>query len=249
MNTTCDLVFEGKNHDNRFGISLALGKDIDGDGCGDLVIGSIFSEKGKHDGRAYLYWGNKGAGMDNICDLIFNNQSEGEQFATCINLFDIDNDGYADVLISAREWGEAPNASQGRAYIYWGSRRGTIDNVADVTFTGEAFTNASFGGNKIYAGHVNNDPYGDIIISAYNWYQRSRIGRAYLFLGGPKASIDTKCDHVFNENKEPNTNYGKEARLCDLNNDGFDDVVLGGYSYNNRQGRVWIYFNKPPSSK
>jgi hypothetical protein len=247
--TTVDKIFTGEATDDTFASSITARGDVDGDGCDDLLIGTLFWPKYTNRGRAYFYYGGSGTEMDVFPDIIFDAESGRDNFAVGLDLFDIDNDGYADILVSAREWGEGANASQGRAYIYWGSSRETMDNVADVTFTGEAFTNASFGGNTIYAGHVNSDPYGDIIIGAYNWHQRNRIGRAYLFYGGTRTSIDTKCDHIFHENKEPETNYGKEARLCDLNNDGLDDVVLAGYTYNNEQGRVWIYLNKPLSSK
>lgn len=249
FDTTVDKTFVGEDTDDTFGLNCSVRGDIDGDGCNDLLVGTPCWPNNIGHGRAYLFYGAAGREMDVIPDIVFDAESGRDNFAVGLDLFDIDNDGYADVLISAREWGEGANASQGRAYIYWGSSRDTMDNVADLTFTGEAFANASFGGNTIYVGHVNNDPYGDIIIGAYNWYQRSRIGRAYLFYGGTKTSIDTKCDYIFHENKEPETNYGKEAKLCDLNNDGLDDVVLGGCTYNNGQGRVWIYLNKPLSSK
>ena len=250
FDTTPDKTFTGEGTDDAFGMFISARGDVDGDNCNDLLIGSLRFWSHTKEGRAYLYYGSAGTEMDESPSLIFSDKEDlRSQYCHSVDLFDIDNDGYADVLISAREWGEGANASQGRAYIYWGSRRNAMDNVADVIFTGEALTNASFGGNTFYAGHVNNDPYGDIIVGAYNWYQRSRIGRAYLFYGCTRTSIDTECDHIFDENKKPNTNYGKEARLCDLNNDGLDDVVLGGYTYNNSQGRVWIYFNRPPLSE
>ena len=242
--TVVDKIFTGKATNHVFAMAMTARGDVDGDGCDDLLIGTLYWPQlnSNHRGRAYLYYGATGTEIDVIPDIVFDAESGRYNFAVGLDLFDIDNDGYDDVLITARR-------GQGRAYIYWGSSRETMDNVADLTFTGEAHASAAFGGNAIYAGHVNNDPYGDIIIGAYSWYQGSEIGRAYLFYGGTKTSIDTKCDHIFNENKEPKTNYGKEAKLCDLNNDGLDDVVLGGYTYNNGQGRVWIYFNKPPSSK
>ncbi|MGD8501622.1 MAG: FG-GAP-like repeat-containing protein, partial [Phycisphaerales bacterium] len=60
MDTTCDLNFDGENPDDRLGRSLALGKDIDGDGYGDMIIGSRYYPNGKGDGRACLYYGARG---------------------------------------------------------------------------------------------------------------------------------------------------------------------------------------------
>jgi hypothetical protein len=104
MDTTCDLIFDGQNPDDRFGRALALGKDVDGDGYGDMIIGSRYYPKGKGDGGACLYYGAQGTSMDNICDSIFNRQSPGENIATDVDLFDIDNDNLADIIIAARKY-------------------------------------------------------------------------------------------------------------------------------------------------
>jgi pectate lyase len=118
LDTSVDKTFTGEDTKDVFGNAMTAHGDVDADGCDDLLVGTLYWPKMKGRGRAYLFYGASGTEMDITPDLIFDAQNDGDNFVVGIDLFDIDNDGYADVLISAREWGEGANASQGRAYIY-----------------------------------------------------------------------------------------------------------------------------------
>lgn len=243
-----DKKFDGEATDDTFGIFLSARGDVDGDGCDDLLVGTPYwPQNTTKRGRAYLFFGDPCTNMDNVPDVIFTGENNGDDLGVAIDLFDIDNDGYADAMIGARKW---PSGTlHGRAYLYWGSDRSTFDNIADVIIDGQKGVKESFGGNVFYAGYINDDKYGDFIVGAYDYFRTSREGRAYLFYGGTKATLDTNYDHVFEENVAPMTDFGKEGKLCDLNGDGLDDVILGAWQYNNGQGRVYVYFNKGiPSS-
>ena len=52
----------------------------------------------------------------------------------------------------------------GRAYIYFGGA--SMDNIADVTMTGEA-AGDNFGISVSTAGDVNGDGYSDVIVGAH----------------------------------------------------------------------------------
>lgn len=160
MDTICDLTFDGENPDDRFGRAPALGKDVNGDGYGDMIIGSRYYPKGKGDGQACLYYGGTGTSMDNISDLTFYNQSLAENFATDVDLFDIDNDDLADIIIAARRYDNI----RGRFYIYWGIDRRNMETTPDKYLTGED-DYALFGGDNVDCGYVNNDDYGDILVA------------------------------------------------------------------------------------
>ncbi len=248
FDTTADKTFTGEDADDAFGMFLSARGDVDGDNCNDLLVGSLRWWYRTKEGRAYLYYGSPHTEMDESPSLIFaDKEGAASDYCHSVDLFDIDNDGHADVMVGARKW-PGDGTFQGRAYLYWGSSRVTMDNFADVIFTGEADAQATFGGNSVYAGYVNDDPYGDVIISAFGYYRSSMQGRAYLFYGSTKTSMDVVCDRTFDEDVPPVSNYGKEAKLCDLNNDGLGDVVLGAYTYNNQQGRVYIYCSVSSSS-
>jgi hypothetical protein len=174
--------------------------------------------------------------MDNISDLIFNSQSEGEQFANSIELFDIDNDGHADILIGARAY----NRYRGRVYLYWGSDRRNMDQAPDKYFTG-VDVRSSLGGNIIDCGHANSDPYGDILVGGFA-HDKGK-GRTYLFYGNTKSDIDTTCDYIFNgENRSDR--FGSEVTLGDINGDNFAEVLIGARTFksNSFQGRAYLYY-------
>jgi len=241
MDTICDLTFDGQNPDDRFGRALALGKDVDGDGYGDMIIGSRYYPKGKGDGRACLYYGAQRTSMDNICVLIFNHQSPGENFATDVDLFDIDNDNLADIIIAARRY----DNNRGRVYIYWGIDGRNMDTTPDKYLTGEDDV-ALFGGDNVDCGYVNNDDYGDILVAGKLYPNNKLKGRMYLYYGNTKALMDTTCDMTFTGEND-NDRFGYDVAIGDINGDDFGEVLTGARTFKNNsfQGRAYFYYGGP----
>ncbi len=241
MDTTCDLIFDGENAEDRFGRALALGKDVDGDGYGDLMIGSRFYPGGNQDGRAYLYYGAEGTYTDNICDVTFSNQYPGEEFTTDIDLFDIDNDNFADIVIAARRY----DRNRDRVYMYWGSDRTSISTSPDKYLTGEDSV-PMFGGDNVDCGYINKDEYGDILVAGVNYPNNRRQGRAYLFYGNTKALMDETCDMTFT-GENAFDRFGFDVALGDINGDDFGDVLTGARTFksNSFQGRAYLYYGGP----
>jgi len=241
FDTTIDKIFTGENTNDLFSHTVCASADVDGDGCDDLLTGTRFWPKGFESnktgtGRAYLFYGGPGTTMDEACDLYFDAENPGDEFGSGVDLFDVDKDGYADVIIGARRW----NRNQGRVYLYWGSDRTNMDNKPDLYFDGEIDAKAEFSSGSIKGGYANKDKYGDIIVPAFDYYQYSKQGRAYLYYGNTKASMDTICDHTFTPDGTQNMTW--IARIGDFNGNGYGDIILGGHRYNNYQGRCWLWY-------
>jgi hypothetical protein len=127
MDTLCDLTLFGENlHDQA---STTNTGDIDGDGYTDLIVGAQSHNSSK--GRAYLYYGGPN-GLGRNPDAFFDGELESN-LGWSIGVGDIDNDGYDDIILS----GAGYDSGRGRAYLYWGASRASMDNRADLVFEGE----------------------------------------------------------------------------------------------------------------
>jgi ankyrin repeat protein len=241
MDNTCDLTFDGENANDWFGRKAAIGGDVNGDGYPDLIIGARRYPSGGCKGRSYLFYG--GDTMDNICDKTFTGESNDDKKGEAVHISDIDNDGFADVIIGA--WGYNAGSNQGRVYLYWGETN-LDDTVADKTFTGEPGNAKAAFGNFIWIGYVNNDNYGDLLIAGFGYHNGDARGRAYIYYGDTKEDMNEAADCTFTgeiPGSQPN-----RVTLGDVNNDRYDDAIIGGYAYNNGQGRVWLYYSSPMDS-
>jgi pectate lyase len=240
IDTIFDRVFEGENIDDHFGIDFSIGGDIDGDGYKDILIGALcYPGSDPEQGRAYLYYGNDKANMDTTCDVVFVCPESGQNQFGYVEIFDIDNDGYADVLIGSRIY----SGGRGRVYIYWGDDRANMDIIPDKLFTGEE-GNPQLSGNTIHHGYFNNDDYPDIAVGIHRWHDFT--GRVHVYYGNEKALINESPDKVFTG--VPRSRFGVWFGVGDLNNDRYDDIVVGGYMYNKLQGRAWLYYGSPGDS-
>jgi ankyrin repeat protein len=229
--TVPDVIFDGEPN-SSFGARIACG-DVDGDGYDDVFIGApIYNNKR---GRVYLFYG--GPDIDTTADLIFEGQNEGDRFGDGIACGDIDNDGYEDIIIGAC-------GNRGRAYLYWGSDRKSMDAHPDKIFDGEQEKHSYFGYGWPAVYDIDNDGYNDIILGAY-WSCHSK-GRAYLYYGNTKELMDTSADLIFTGGEKSGEQIGLGIACGDVDNDGYGDIVLG--TYLTQHGRAYLYYGASKSN-
>lgn len=90
--------------------------------------------------------------------------------------------------------------------------------------------------------HFNGDNYPDFIVGAQ---QSGYEGKAFIYYGGP--SLDATPDFTLTgESTGALTSFGASvASAGDVNEDGFDDVIVGAPLYGsggNRPGRAYVFF-------
>jgi hypothetical protein len=151
---------------------------------------------------------------------------------------DVNGDGYDDLLIGAFRYPEI--GSLGKAYLYFGGP--AIDLVADLVINPPAGGSGWFGVSVASAGDFNGDGYPDFIIGAQN---SGYEGKAFIYYGGP--SLDATPDvSLTGESTGSITAFGASvASAGDVNEDGFDDVIVGAPWYpggGNRPGRAYVFF-------
>lgn len=158
-----------------FGTALAPAGDVDKDGFDDLLVGAANYGQG----RVFLYRGTV-RGLDSTPAQRFTGEAASSWFGfTMAPLGDVNNDGYADVILGDGEY----DSSKGRAYILTGGVSGTggPQLTPALTLTGVT-TGDLFGAAVSSAGDIQNDSRPDFIVGArgVNGYQ----GQAYVYYVG-----------------------------------------------------------------
>jgi len=154
---------------------------------------------------------------------------------------DVNGDGYADVIVGAPSY-DNDQREEGRAYVYYGSPSGpskTPDWMAegDQEFAGFGFSVAS-------AGDVNGDGYDDVIVGAYLYDNgEPNEGRAYVYYGSA-AGLSLTPDWT-GEINQVGAQFGYSVGTAgDVNGDGYSDVIIGAFLYDNGQdaeGGAFVY--------
>jgi rubrerythrin len=171
----------------------------------------------------------------------FNNQNDTSTFYSVGSEEFLSGDNYDEVIIGAYGYGN----DQGRAYIFFGGSEFTGEisaGNASVIINGTA-PNDRLGWDVSRADDVNNDGFGDVIVGAPG--NNGDTGAVYIFLGDnniPSLINDTDADvSIFGGSS--GDEFGFSLSFADdVNNDGFDDVIIGAPGNNSDCGVVYIFF-------
>jgi len=91
---------------------------------------------------------------------------------------------------------------------------------------------------------VNGDGYADLIVGA-DIYTTS-TGRAYLFHGSAAGIVQTGANSANTIITGENISdlLGNNVALCDVNADGFSDMIIGAHQFSTDTGRIYIFYGK-----
>jgi hypothetical protein len=234
---------EGDQADARFGRSVATAGDVNGDGYSDVIVGAeLYDNDETNEGRAYVYLGGP-IGPAASPHWTAEGDQAGAWFGSWVaGAGDVNGDGYSDVIVSACCYDNG-EPDEGRAFVYTGGPTG-LDESADWTAESDQ-AGAYFGYPVTGAGDVNGDGYSDVSVGAA-WYDDGETdeGRAYVYLGGPTGP-DESPDWTA-EGDQASAYFGYSvATAGDVNGDGYSDVIVGAYLYDNGQGdegRAYVYY-------
>ena len=206
----------------RFGTAIVSTGDLDGDGCGDLLIGAPWEDGHIFDtGRAYVISGATGS---LIHELSHADVGMEDLFgATVAALGDIDGDGLDDVCVGAphTDTGEDRD-SAGRVYVFSGATGVPIHALASPN----PETEGHFGFSVARAGDLDGDGRPDVAVGAY--YEDpgtapDESGRAYMFSG----LTGTLLYSLESPNEEEHGTLGHAiAGAGDVNGDGLGEVAV-----------------------
>ncbi|HYE45070.1 MAG TPA: hypothetical protein VEA44_04770, partial [Caulobacter sp.] len=241
---------EGTNGTNYLGYAVAAGRDINGDGIDDLVVGAPgLDDTGAEAGGVYVIYGKQtsfGAVVD-VGDLTAADGANidgvvaGDRLGRNIALGDVNGDGFADILIGSL-FSDGYAAEAGNAWVVFGVDGGlpldvdlnTLDGTNGFRLDG-GNTGDRFGGS-VAIGDINGDGLEDIIVGASAQSGSfSYGGAAYVIFGS-----EDPFSAVLNMQLLNGTNgYRIDAESADdrlgssvayggdVNGDGIGDIVLG----------------------
>ncbi len=150
---------------------------------------------------------------------------------------DVNDDGYDDVIAGA--WGEV--SGLGSAFLFQGSASGL--QPVPVWELHSAEVGSRLGWAVARAGDVNGDGFDDVVIGESNWTGPSgdNQGRVFVYHGSATGLVFSTT--LFDT--PVLARFGWDVGTAgDVNNDGFDDVIVAAQRYSQGQseeGRAYVF--------
>ena len=217
--------------------------DVNGDGYDDIILGAGYYHDGETDeGAAFVFLGSP-AGPSVTPDWSAEGNQTGAQFGACVQAAgDVNGDGFDDVVIGSWQFSHGQTA-EGRAYVYCGSDTGLADTPAWI---GESDSNgAAYGYFCRGAGDLNHDGFDDLVVGArrFGGNGLSTEGRVYVYHGSA-AGLSLTADWI-QDGGRANGEFGSAVGPAgDVNGDGFDDLLIGAFRWDNPstdEGAAFVY--------
>ncbi len=212
---------EGNKTEAHYGCAVASDADVNGDGYADVFVGARDFKNGERsEGRVYVYLGSS-TGLNTTPQAIFEPNVEYAYFGESLaSAGDVNGDGYDELIVGALQL-------SGSIYIYYGTSSGV--SLTPQIIYGSVFTPSDngFGGEVNGAGDVNGDGYDDIMVGM-EYYENGQTNEGGVCIYyGSAIGIDS-ANYTVMELNIASSGMGKSLSSAgDVNNDGYDDVIIG----------------------
>jgi len=220
----------------QFGNFVATG-DINNDNFDDVIVGARLANPSglNNAGEAFVFLG---PSLTTVITLTEPTPTALALFGSGVTAADLNNDGIDDVIVGARDASPGGNFRAGEAFVFFGPSLTTVTTLTEPTIEPDARF-----GVRVSSGDINNDNIDDLIVAAANADPGGvfRAGEVYVFFGPSLTSFITLTEPT----PEAEAFFGRTLASGDVNNDGFDDVIVGAASANpsgaNDAGEVFVF--------
>ncbi len=245
--------------DLEFGRSVENVGDVNGDGYDDTAVGIPLHRDfdpalgpTNPSGAVAVYLGSAD-GLDSGNFLLLKSTEEGAGFGvSAAGLGDINQDGFDDMAVGASAHDHSdilstlnpPLLDSGGVFIFNGSAFGVNPSHADRLFLPPGFEELVISS----AGDLNGDGYPDLFVGAPGYDAGAPGDGAFTIYRGNSRGLDLIYGLLVPGQGGSAFNFGLGQGVGDIDNDGYDDLVIGVLKYSNGQseeGAVYVYFGHP----
>lgn len=278
-------VFNGAAADDQAGFKVEDVGDLNGDGYDDFAITAVTaSPNGNYSGQTYVLFGKAGgfgpsfelstlAAGNGTNGFVLNGVADGDLSGRSLSAGDINGDGFSDLIVSASRADYNGDAS-GDVYVLFGRADfstllagGGVYEFADLTPGGtDGFVlrgieaNDNLGRSVAFAGDVNGDGIGDLIVSSHFANPNGAYsGETYLIFGrtdfspvltsgvfemSSLAGGSGVNGTVFNGVAAGDFSGNFVAGAGDFNGDGLQDIVIGAHYADSYAGAAYVVYGQ-----
>ena len=224
--------------------------DLNNDGFDEIIVGATvawYEADGSGRGSVYVVYGN--STLPSIIqartesDIIIEGSYLFDHIGKYLISGDFNNDNYEDLVFTSAYWpGAGAGGQRGKAWVLFGSS--SLQNYYNVgesypEITG--FAGQYQGDEMAYAGmgDINGDDIDDLILTCGKYPDQYNTGITYINYGPIPMGNDYSVDDYPNQTKIipsvsslfTDAKLGQGIATYDINNDGYDDLLLGGPGY------------------
>ncbi|MGB9561353.1 MAG: integrin alpha, partial [bacterium] len=227
--TTPYKLLMGERKNSWFGFELDGGKDINGDGEPDLVVGAPYGGK-KYAGSLYIYI----SGNFEKPALVIEGTESGELFGSSVDIdADLTGDLINDIVVGAYYSSPKGKNTAGRVYIYNG---GSIIAPTPAKIIDGERDGGWFGFSLLLCGDINGDGVSELVVSA----PKDGEGKVFVY-----SYADISKPVLVLKGAMENESFGYSLSVCgDINGDGFFDLIVGSpanFENGYRCGKAYIF--------
>lgn len=209
------IVFNGIAEGDTLGTSLAHG-DFNRDGLNDVAVGGGMPTSDNPDAEGFVsvVYGPFTGDVALSRGTLLSQDNPADAFGAALVAGDFTDDGWDDLAVGM------PHNDSGEVIVYPGSTLGVSE--ASIMFAFAATNGTDAFGSALAKGDANGDGVTDLLVGApgANGLE-DKAGAAYL-LTGP--SLEQEASYL---GSNSNDKLGTSVDLDDLDQDGYDDVIIG----------------------
>lgn len=238
LGTVASWTVAGGLASEHFGQSVASAGDVNGDGYGDVIVGSPYYSNGSdNEGSVSTFFGSSSGPATSASWTSESGKKDALMGFSVASSGDVNGDGFGDVITGAYQLSNGQTA-EGRAYSFLGAPSGLGSVSAWSLFDAEA-ASASFGFSVASAGDVDGDGYGDVVVGApaFAFGGKVEAGKVFVYLGSSEG-LSTSVHWSDGGSSTGEFFGGSVASAGDFDADGYGDLIVGAPGHISSAGKT-----------